>query len=89
MSDAEPEFHPLDAYSMDELFDALDRRCHGVFIAALPRKVVGEGPTTVDFIRWHDYHSLTLLGAVERYKRHFIQEIDDLATPEDPAPDDV
>ena len=88
MSDAEPGFHPLYAYTMDELFEALDRRCFGVFVSALPRKTVGEGTTTNKFIRWHDFKGLELLGAVRLAERVLMNEIESVQTPEDDAPDD-
>ena len=61
-------FDPLDAYSLDELCEAIDRRCFGMFMACIPRKQVGDGGDGVDvfhMIRWHDYKVLELIGAVE------------------------
>lgn len=89
-------FHPLDAYSLDELLNALDSRCFALFVTALPRKPVGDGGggvCIVHRVEWHEYRVLELIAAVELGRAKLLRQAQDAAgasvqPPDDRLPDD-
>ena len=83
-----PDFHPLDAYSVDELFEAIDRRCFGTFLACIPRRQSGDGVDTWLNVRWHDYRVLDLIGVVELCKAKLMREAQAASSVTPTNPDD-